>query len=96
MAKVDPFEKLLRVILNSYGLNCRGIKDFLSGAKENNYQIIGIVTYAEVKKLKPQKCDCLLFKTEYVDQYSTFDDDYHGYIYYPLSSKELLMVSYYC
>lgn len=94
MAKVDPFEKLLRVILNSYGLNCRGIKDFLSGAKENNYQIIGIVTYAEVKKLKPQKCDCLLFKTEYVDQYGK--ESTYGYIYYPLSSKELLMVSYYC
>lgn len=96
MAKIDPFEKVIKIILTSYGLKCRGIKEFMEGAKEHNYQIIGIVTYDEVKKLKSQKCDYLLFKTEYVEQYCTFEDDYHGYIYYPLSSKELLKVSYFC
>lgn len=95
MAKVDSMEKVYKIILTSYGLSCRGIKDFLETAKEHNYQIVGIVSFSEVKKLKQQKCDHLLFKTEYVDQYRSYDDDYHGFVYYPLNDKELLKISYF-
>ena len=58
----------------------------------SSYGITGIVDKPEGEK---QKCDCVLFDFEWVDQHAGYcGDDYYGHIYFPLPSGKYLKVFY--